>query len=153
MQRAALSQNLLKSGGSAICTSLPSTRTGQQATVMFGLPSRSPVRTLNCHPCHGQVTISPASWPSPIGPPACGQVLSTAKNEPATLNNAIQTPFTSTVFPVPGLMSSVVATVTNSVMSVIHGESHAAHRSRRMALRLILPQAYGIEILNRTQTE
>ena len=43
---------------------------GQQATVKFGLPSRSPVRTLNSQPCHGHVTTGPVRWPSPIGPPA-----------------------------------------------------------------------------------
>src|SRR5262245_28377403 len=116
---------------------------------MFGLPSLSPVRTLNCHPCHGQVTISPESLPSPIGPPACGQVLSTAKNVPFTLNNAIQTPLISTVLPVPGGMFSTLATVTNSDMrpqDVNEIVTQTAFKaSAEWPQRLISGKSYGIE--------
>ena len=64
--------------GSATRTKSPSIRTWQQSTVMFWFPTRSPVQTLNSQPCQGHSTTWLVRWPSPNGPPACGQVLSMA---------------------------------------------------------------------------
>src|SRR6516165_4548056 len=95
-------------------TSSPWTWMGKLRTpVRAGGASTSPVLTLNCAPCQGQVTTSPDNSPSPNGPPSWVQVLSMAWNVPATLKRAMLRPPASTTLPVPGATSFVSATFTS----------------------------------------
>src|SRR4051812_38109645 len=48
-------------------TSSPSIFTGYTSTFAEGFFTHSPVATLNCQPCQGQVTTFPSTSPSPKG--------------------------------------------------------------------------------------
>src|SRR2546423_15602331 len=104
--------------------SFPSTSTGYAATLSDGSPAFSPVRTLYCHMCQGQVTTSPSRNPSPSGPPRCRQVLSSAYTAPSTLNRATALPLASTVIEEPGPKSDKFATLTNSAIVPPHKRHH-----------------------------
>src|SRR5207244_10328096 len=78
---------------------------------------QAPVFTLYCQPCHGQVTTSPSSSPSPSGPPRWRQVLSMTWNAPLRLKTAYSFPFTLATIPAPGATSAVPATRTKLAMT------------------------------------
>src|SRR5262249_4044408 len=109
-----LSSQVRPPQSSSTSTSFPWTWTGKLRTpVRAGGANTSPVLTLNCAPCQGQVTTSPANSPSPNGPPRWVQVLSMAWKVPATLNRAMLRPSASTTLPVPGASPFVSVTFTS----------------------------------------
>src|SRR5437588_4920922 len=78
-----------------------------------------PVQTLNCAPCHGQVSTSPSSSPSFSGPLICVQLSVNAQMSPFTLARQIGSPSTSMPSSSPSFISSSSATFINSFILAV----------------------------------
>lgn len=68
-----------------------------------------PVARLYCHPCHGQVTTFPATFPCASGPPAWLQIPSMADHPSAVRNTATMRVPTTNSRPSPSGMSAGAA--------------------------------------------
>src|SRR2546428_396198 len=100
----------------------------------------TPVRTSKVQPCQGhEMTALSSRYPSPSGPPWCGQVLSIACRRPSTLKIATMCSLTCTTLLEPGGRSSarpqraLIAMAFPSADQVLLDVGAAVRRPRRRA--------------------
>src|ERR1019366_9373844 len=67
------------------------------------------------HSCHGHTSLSPSRLPCPRGPPACGQMPSSALSSPPTLQIAYVPSPTSASITDPGGSAARDPTFTNAI--------------------------------------